>query len=148
MKRLSGAALPTAALAGLALLNKRLVDREEKPAETDGGRILHLAGGNLHVLEEGPPDAPPLVMLHGFAGSLRWFDRLAPLLASSHHVIRIDLLGHGGSSKPGSGYEMHNQARLGRLAPEPPRLHPPGRGGPPPGGAGGPALARQPPRLP
>src|SRR5256885_10271644 len=117
MTRLWGAALPTAALAGLALLNKRLVDREEKPAEADGGRILHLAGGDLHVLEEGAPDAPPLVMLHGFAGSLRWFDRLAPLLASSHHVIRIDLLGPGGSSKPGSGHRMPHPARLLRLGP-------------------------------
>src|SRR4051812_27691260 len=132
MTRLSGAALPTAALAGLALLNKRLVDREERPAEADGGRILHLAGGDLHVLEEGAPDAPPLVMLHGFAGSLRWFDRLAPLLASSHHVIRIDLLGHGGSSKPGCGYEMHKQARPLGGGPGRRRTQSPGRGGGPP----------------
>jgi pimeloyl-ACP methyl ester carboxylesterase len=64
------------------------------------------------VVEEGSPDAPPLVMLHGYAGSLRWFDRLAPLLESDHRVIMIDLLGHGGSAKPAAGYDMEIQARL------------------------------------
>jgi pimeloyl-ACP methyl ester carboxylesterase len=108
--------LAAATAVGLALLNRRLVDGEVKPAEPDGGRILELPGGDIHVLEEGQPDAPPIVLLHGFAGSMRWFDRLAPLLAASHRVIRVDLLGHGGSSKPPAGYEIDNQARLVGLA--------------------------------
>ena len=108
--------LALAAAVALALLNRRLVDEETKPAEPDGGRILELPGGDLHVLEEGSPDAPPVVLLHGFAGSMHWFDRFAPLLAGSNRVIRIDLLGHGGSSKPPDGYELENQARLVGLA--------------------------------
>jgi pimeloyl-ACP methyl ester carboxylesterase len=116
MTRLVRAAVPSAALAGLVLLNKWLVDREVKPAEADGGRVLELPGGDLHVLEEGSPDAPPVVLVHGFAGSMRWFDRFAPLLAADHRVIRVDLLGHGGSSKPASGYGLDDQARLVGLA--------------------------------
>src|SRR4051794_17821336 len=108
MRKLLGAGAPLTAASGLLLLNKSLVDREVKPAEPDGGRAID----DLHVLEEGPADASPVVLLHGFAGSLRWFDRLAPLLARDRRVIRIDFLGHGGSAKPSSGYEMEHQARL------------------------------------
>jgi pimeloyl-ACP methyl ester carboxylesterase len=39
-----------------------------------------------------------------------WWDNLAPLLEQDHRVIRIDLLGMGGSDKPGSGYSIENQA--------------------------------------
>jgi pimeloyl-ACP methyl ester carboxylesterase len=112
MKTLLRAAVPGATAAGLLLANRALVDRETKSAEADGGRIVELPDGDLHVLEDGPPDAPPIVLLHGFAGSLRWFDRLAPLLATEHRVIRIDLLGHGGSAKPAAGYDMESQAGL------------------------------------
>jgi pimeloyl-ACP methyl ester carboxylesterase len=51
-----------------------------------------------------------VVLLHGFAGSLHWFDRVAPLLTGDHRVIRIDLLGHGGSAKPSTGYAVEQQA--------------------------------------
>jgi pimeloyl-ACP methyl ester carboxylesterase len=39
-----------------------------------------------------------------------WWQNLAPLLEPDHRVIRIDLLGMGGSDKPGSGYSIGNQA--------------------------------------
>jgi pimeloyl-ACP methyl ester carboxylesterase len=39
-----------------------------------------------------------------------WWDKLAPMLEQDHRVIRIDLLGMGGSAKPGSGYSMEDQA--------------------------------------
>jgi len=41
---------------------------------------------------------------------------MAPLLARRHRVIRIDLLGFGGSEKPKSGYSMEDQGRLVALA--------------------------------
>jgi pimeloyl-ACP methyl ester carboxylesterase len=37
---------------------------------------------------------------------------MMPRLARHHHVIAIDLLGHGGSEKPDSGYAIENQADL------------------------------------
>ena len=45
---------------------------------------------------------------------MNWFEELAPLLAESHRVIRIDLLGHGGSDKPRSGYAISDQANADR----------------------------------
>jgi pimeloyl-ACP methyl ester carboxylesterase len=50
--------------------------------------------------------------VHCYACSLHWWDRLVPLLAEQHRVIRLDLLGHGGSEKPKSGYSMEDQAGL------------------------------------
>ncbi|HEX6467935.1 MAG TPA: alpha/beta hydrolase [Streptosporangiaceae bacterium] len=62
--------------------------------------------------QNGPPDAPALVLIHGLGGSTRWWDRVVPTLATSYRVIRIDLLGHGRSAKPaGGGYAISQQGR-------------------------------------
>ena len=43
---------------------------------------------------------PTIVLLHGMAGSLRYWEELIPELRKSHRVIAIDLLGFGQSPKP------------------------------------------------
>ncbi|MGH8878182.1 MAG: alpha/beta fold hydrolase, partial [Stackebrandtia sp.] len=81
-------------------------------AEAGGDSIVHLKGGDVHVAQDGPRDAPALVLIHGLAGSTHWWDKLVPKLTESHRVISIDLLGHGRSAKPtGSGYQIPEQAR-------------------------------------
>lgn len=65
--------------------------------------MLPLADGHLHVRETGPRDAPALLLVHGTGASEREWDPLVPLLAGSHRVIRIDLLGCGRSAKPDDG---------------------------------------------
>ncbi|HEX8052292.1 MAG TPA: alpha/beta hydrolase [Thermoleophilaceae bacterium] len=117
------AGLALGALAGALLVNRELAGREAKPAEARAGLLVPTALGELHVLEEGDPSAPVAVLLHGFGGSLHWFDRLAPLLATDHRVIRIDALGHGGSAKPRIDYSFEQHAAavaeaLGRLGVE------------------------------
>ncbi len=106
-----------ALLIGLAVLlavNTLVVDGETKDAEVtiDGGRILSLPGGDVQVYEEGAGRAAPIVLLHCYACSLHWWDGLAPILAEDRRVIRIDLLGHGGSQKPSGGYGIDEQAGL------------------------------------
>ncbi len=59
------------------------------------GRMLEVPAGRVHVREDGPLEAPVIVLLHGFMCSLRWFDQVTPLLADTHRVLRLDLLGHG-----------------------------------------------------
>ncbi|GAA2795711.1 alpha/beta fold hydrolase [Crossiella cryophila] len=59
------------------------------------GELISVAGHNFHVRQDGDPTARPLVLLHGFRGSMHWFDRLTPLLATDFRVIRVDLPGHG-----------------------------------------------------
>lgn len=100
-----------AGLAVLLVVNTVLMDNQTKPARVQTGRLLQLPGGDVQVREDGPRSGPPLVLLHCFACSLRWWDRIMPSLARDHHVIRVDLLGHGGSAKPKKGYSMPEQAR-------------------------------------
>jgi pimeloyl-ACP methyl ester carboxylesterase len=101
-----------AVLAVLLAVNTIVSDRETEEAKADVGRIVELPGGDLQVREDGPRDGQDVVLLHGFACSVRWWDRMVPALARDHHVIRFDLLGHGGSEKPKDGYGMESQARL------------------------------------
>ena len=99
------------ALVALLAVNAVVMNRETQAAKADAGRIIDLPGGDLQVRESGPPDAPNIVLLHGFACSLGWWDKMSPALARDHHVIAFDLLGHGGSEKPRDGYGMEEQAR-------------------------------------
>ncbi len=103
-----------AALVLLLVLNAIVIDHETKGAKVNepGAAIVSVPGGDLQVKQDGPRDAPPIVALHCFACSMNWWDRITPLLDRHHRVIRIDLLGHGGSQKPSGGYSMENQARL------------------------------------
>ncbi len=72
---------------------------------------LSLEGGTIHVGQDGPRDAPALLLIHGSGASTRSWDPLVPLLTDSHRVIRIDLLGHGRSAKPADGdYAIPAQA--------------------------------------
>ncbi len=102
----------------LLTLNTIAVDNETKSAgvTVTGGRILHLPGGDMQVAESGPTakgkEGAPIVLLHCYTCSLHWWDRMVPILARHHRVIRIDLLGHGGSEKPAKGYAMEDQAAL------------------------------------
>jgi pimeloyl-ACP methyl ester carboxylesterase len=53
--------------------------------------------GPVHVHVEGPPAAPAILLLHGFSGSMHWFDLVIPLLDRDFQLIRVDLVGHGGT---------------------------------------------------
>jgi pimeloyl-ACP methyl ester carboxylesterase len=107
-----------AALAVLLAINTIVLDDQTKEAEAtvDGAEIITTPGGDVQVVEEGPTLAgarragSPIVLLHCYACSLHWYDRITPLLARRHRVVRIDLLGHGGSEKPASGYAIDEQA--------------------------------------
>jgi pimeloyl-ACP methyl ester carboxylesterase len=103
-----------AALAVLIGVNVLVTDGETKSAETTmpGGRIVSLPGGDLQVVERGPRKASPIVLVHCFTCSIDWWDGMIPLLAREHRVVAMDLLGHGGSEKPTSGYSIPEQADL------------------------------------
>lgn len=102
--------------AALLAINTVISNAETKPATPDIGRVLDLPGGDLQVREDGPRDTPPVVLLHCFACSMKWWNPVVGELALRNRVIRIDLLGHGGSEKPDGGYDMESQARQVALA--------------------------------
>lgn len=101
-----------AVLAVLLALNTVLVEADTEPADAYIGRIVELPAGDIQVREDGDAGDPPLILVHGFQASMRWWDRVTPALAREHRVVRMDLLGHGGSEKPRDGYSMEEQGDL------------------------------------
>jgi len=49
----------------------------------------------LHLVRSG--EGPPVVLIHGIAGSHRVWDRLVPFLEQRYTVARVDLMGYGNS---------------------------------------------------
>ena len=100
-----------AVFVALLVVNAVIVGSETKAASAEGtGRVLDLPGGDLHVTDRGPRDAPTILLVHCYTCAIDYWRRLEPLLVRDHRVIAVDLLGHGGSEKPKDGYSMEHQA--------------------------------------
>ncbi|MGH3625495.1 MAG: alpha/beta fold hydrolase [Sciscionella sp.] len=68
--------------------------------------LVGAGGACLGLLEAGPVDAPPLVLLHGWAQAAEvWRLQLLGALAASRRVVAVDLRGHGRSWIPDGGYD-------------------------------------------
>lgn len=63
-------------------------------------RTAKVDGVDLFYREAGPPDAPVVVLLHGFPTSSHMFRDLIPALADTYHVIAPDYPGFGHSAAP------------------------------------------------
>jgi pimeloyl-ACP methyl ester carboxylesterase len=103
-----------AALLALLVLNALWVDGRTEEAEVTvaGGRILDLPDGDLQVAEHGSRKGSPIVLIHCYTCAMDWWDGMVPLMESSHRIVLVDLLGHGGSEKPSDGYDPPNQAKV------------------------------------
>jgi haloalkane dehalogenase len=64
-------------------------------ADGEGGRL------RVHVLDEGPPDAAPVLLLHGEPSWSFLYRHMVPvLMAAGHRCVVPDLVGFGRSDKP------------------------------------------------
>ncbi|MFI7133778.1 alpha/beta fold hydrolase [Nonomuraea sp. NPDC050153] len=72
-------------------------------------REAHVNGIRLVYREEGDPTAPPLLLIHGRTADHNDWNGITQHFAARHHVIALDLRGHGASDYPGS-YEMPEMA--------------------------------------
>ncbi|WP_182084820.1 alpha/beta fold hydrolase [Aureimonas sp. ME7] len=65
---------------------------------------FHNAGFRLHFIDEGDPNAPVVVLVHGFASNIRvnWVDPgwVDTLTKGGYRVLAFDHRGHGESDKP------------------------------------------------
>ncbi len=95
-------------------VNAVITDGKTKAAAVTfpGGRLLDLPGGEVQVVEGGPRNGSPIVLIHCFSCAIDWWDGMRPALERRHRVVAIDLLGHGGSEKPESGYAPPDQATV------------------------------------
>lgn len=78
-------------------------------AEFASRRFPLSAGISLAALEWSRPEAhrTPLLLIHGLASNKRLWDGAARLFASQgHHVVALDLRGHGLSDAPENGYDI------------------------------------------
>src|ERR1700692_4675730 len=57
-------------------------------------------GLNIFYREAGAPNAPKLLLLHGFPSASHMFRDLIPLLADRFHIVAPDLPGFGKSDVP------------------------------------------------
>ena len=71
----------------------------------DGGTL------RVHVVDEGPPDAPPVLLMHGEPTWSFLYRHVIPVLVDAgHRVVAPDLVGFGRSDKPGAVGD-HSYAR-------------------------------------
>jgi pimeloyl-ACP methyl ester carboxylesterase len=78
-----------------------LAEKEDRFVSVDGLTLRYREWGSKQA------DRASLLLIHGFGNSLQSFRTLAPLLAQTHHVIAIDMIGYGLSEKP-INYDYHN----------------------------------------
>ena len=60
---------------------------------------MAVPGGRLHVVDDGDPSHPPIVLLHAGIADLRaWDEMVSPLVEGGYRVVRYDARGFGGST--------------------------------------------------
>jgi pimeloyl-ACP methyl ester carboxylesterase len=75
-----------------------------KPEE----HVVEVAGAPVRYRAAG--DGPPLVLVHGLAGSTRWWSRNLPALASRHRVHLVDLPGFGAMARGRTRFVLRDAA--------------------------------------
>jgi pimeloyl-ACP methyl ester carboxylesterase len=113
------------ALAMLALMSGRTA-AVETPARMTGGspmttqmpggpeagdRFVRLDDGDVHVVQDGRPGAPALLLIQNGAAPIALWDPVVPSLAGAYRIVRVDLLGYGQRSRPAAAYDVPAQAR-------------------------------------
>ena len=73
-------------------------------------KFTNVNGLRMHYMEWGDPDAPDVLLVHGWTGTGQGWSAVAESLQDSYHVIAPDHRGHGESDKPMTGYRLRDFA--------------------------------------
>ena len=102
------------ALAAPGLLAQPAMARSAEAADTRVRyKTINIDGVEIFYREAGAPEAPAILLLHGFPTSSQMFRGLIPLLAKHYRVIAPDFPGFGRSAMPDWGsfeYSFANYA--------------------------------------
>jgi pimeloyl-ACP methyl ester carboxylesterase len=86
-----------------------------QPTHIDTTQARHFVTANgerLAFITAGNPANPPVLLVHGWTSFMGVWENTLPLLAKTHYVVALDLLGHGMSAKPHNGdYSITAQGR-------------------------------------
>lgn len=103
----------------LALFSSSFLISSDKPrseiiAKYAGPQSIFVTlpdGTTVHLRDQGNPDGPVLVLLHGFAASLHSWEPWVAVLADEYRLISIDLPGHGiTGSTPAADYSRQSMS--------------------------------------
>jgi len=82
----------------------------EQAATTNEKRVTLSTGMEIEYAEQGDPDGPAVIWLHGFTDSHHTFDLNLRTFPRRYHTFALDMRGHGDSSKPETGYTQADYA--------------------------------------
>jgi pimeloyl-ACP methyl ester carboxylesterase len=82
-----------------------LFERPSAGAVTYSLEQVKVRNASISTMVAGPPDAPPMVMIHGLGATKASFLTIVGRLARDYRVIALDLPGFGASSKPLGRYD-------------------------------------------
>ncbi len=80
--------------------------------EAPEATFLTLRGTSIRYVDEGPRDAPVVVLVHGFASSIGVWTGVREALRDRYRVLALDLKGFGHSGRPEGDYSPEEQARI------------------------------------
>ncbi len=64
-------------------------------------KFMDLPGGlHIHYRDQGDPNGPPIVMVHGFSASLHAWEPWVARLGDDYRIVTLDLPGHGLTRAP------------------------------------------------
>lgn len=80
------------------------------PGEPADATFAKVEGARVHYVDEGK--GPAVVLVHGFASSLKTWDGVRESLRDDHRVLSLDLKGFGWTDRPPGDYSPLTQARM------------------------------------
>lgn len=98
--RLVPVVLASAWLAGCLAPDIPYAQLEAKYGNAASQYVTLPSGVRVHYRDEGPRDAPAIVLVHGFAASLHAWEPWARSLKADYRVVTLDLPGHGLTQAP------------------------------------------------
>jgi pyruvate dehydrogenase E2 component (dihydrolipoamide acetyltransferase) len=75
-------------------------DDVERAAGEPREQLVTVDGVRIFTLSAGSPATPPVVLIHGIGGSATTWEGVIESVAATHHVVALDLPGHGRSDAP------------------------------------------------
>jgi pimeloyl-ACP methyl ester carboxylesterase len=81
---------------------------EAKYANAESAFVELDGGVRMHVRDQGNPDGPPIILVHGFAASLHTWEPWVERLSDRYRIITLDLPGHGLTRAP-ADYQASTQ---------------------------------------